>query len=48
MKCSIGIKTEVNEQAAYDQLGADWMNDTMALKTSILNQVGNAYKNNSQ
>ena len=22
------------------------MNDTMALKTSILNQVGNAYKNN--
>lgn len=39
-------KNEVNEQAAYDQLGADWMNDTMALKTSILNQVGNAYKNN--
>lgn len=39
-------KNEVNEQAAYDQLGVDWMNDTMALKTSILNQVGNAYKNN--
>ena len=39
-------ENEIDEQAAYDKLGADWMNDTMSLKTSILNQVGNSYKSN--